>query len=130
VTFEQTELAIVTASGERHLFKADWARSWPQKMHGLMFRKAMALDRGMLLDYDPPERVAIWMKNTFIPLDLIFIRADGIIESIVAGAKPHDETARPSQGAVRAVLEVNAGVVRLLGIAPGDRVDHPIFAAR
>ncbi len=130
IQFERTELTIVTAAGGRHLFKVDWARSWPQKSRGLMFRKSMPHDAGMLLDYEPPEPAAIWMRNTLIPLDLIFISADGTIESIYLGAKPHDETARPSKGPVRAVLEVNAGVTRLLGIRAGDKVEHPIFKSR
>ncbi len=130
VTFDRTELTIVTAGGARHVFKVDWAKTWPQKARGLMFRKEMPLDNGMLLDYDPPSDASIWMRNTFIPLDLVYIRADGTIESIYYGAKPHDETPRPSKGAVRAVLELNAGVTRLLGIQPGDKVEHPIFKAK
>jgi uncharacterized membrane protein (UPF0127 family) len=129
VTFDRTELTIVTAGGARHQFKVDWAKTWPQKSRGLMFRKEMPVDHGMLLDYDPPTEAAIWMRNTFIPLDLVYIRADGTIESIFFGAKPHDETPRPSKGPVRAVLELNAGVTRLLGIQPGDKVEHPIFKA-
>lgn len=127
VTFDRTEVTIVTAAGGRHVFKVDWAKTWPQKSRGLMFRKEMPLDHGMLLDYDPPSEASIWMRNTFIPLDLVYIRADGTIESIYLGAKPHDETPRPSKGPVRAVLELNAGVTRLLGIQPGDKVEHPIF---
>lgn len=127
VTFERTELAVVTAGGARHPFKVEWAKTWPQKARGLMFRKAMPLDHGMLLDYDPPTPASIWMRNTLIALDIVFIRADGTIESVFLGAKPHDETPMPSKGAVRAVLELNAGVTRLLGIQPGDRVEHPIF---
>jgi len=95
-----------------------------------MFRKEMPLDHGMLLDYDPPTPAAIWMRNTLIPLDIFFIRADGMIESVVLGAKPHDETPLPSKGPVRAVLELNAGVARLLGIQAGDKVEHPIFGPR
>ncbi|MGH7004126.1 MAG: DUF192 domain-containing protein, partial [Alphaproteobacteria bacterium] len=75
VTFERTELAIVTAAGARHQFKAEWAKSWPQKARGLMFRKEMPLDQGMLLDYDPPQPASIWMRNTLIGLDIVFIRA-------------------------------------------------------
>ena len=127
VIFDRTELAIVTAGGARHQFKADWAKTWPQKQHGLMFRKQLPLDHGMLLDYDPPQPASIWMRNTLIPLDILFIRADGTIESIFNGAKPRDETPMPSKGDVRAVLELNAGVTRLLGIQPGDKVEHPIF---
>ena len=129
VTFDRTELTIVTAGGARHVFKVDWAKTWPQKARGLMFRNEMPLDAGMLLDYDPPGEASIWMRNTLISLDLVYIRADGTIESIYYGAKPHDETPRPSKGPVRAVLEVNAGVTRLLGIQPGDKVEHAIFKA-
>ena len=130
VTFDRTELTVVTAAGARHQFKVDWAKTWPQKSRGLMYRKEMPLDHGMLLDYDPPSEASIWMRNTLIGLDIIFIRADGVIESIFFGAKPHDETPMPSKGPVRAVLEVNAGVARLLGIRPGDKVEHPIFKAK
>jgi hypothetical protein len=130
VTFDRTEVTIVTAAGARHQFKVDWAKTWPQKSHGLMFRKEMPLDHGMLLDYDPPTEASIWMRNTLIGLDIVFIRADGTIESIVLGAKPHDETPMPSKGPVRAVLELNAGVARLLGLQPGDKVEHPIFNAK
>ena len=128
VTFERTELAIVTAGGARHVFKVEWAKTETQKARGLMYRKQVPLDQGMLLDYNPPQPASIWMRNTLIGLDIIFIRADGTIESIFLGAKPHDETSMPSKGAVRAVLEVNAGVARLLGIQPGDKVEHAIFA--
>jgi hypothetical protein len=130
VTFDRTELAIVIAGGAKHQFKVDWAKSWPQKSRGLMYRKEMPLDHGMLLDYDPPTEASIWMRNTLIGLDIVFIRADGVIESIFLGAKPHDETPMPSKGPVRAVLELNAGVTRLLGIRPGDKVEHPIFKAK
>lgn len=130
ITFDRTELVIVTAGGAKHQFKVDWAKSWPQKSRGLMFRKEMPLDQGMLLDYDPPTPASIWMRNTLIGLDIVFIRADGVIESIFLGAKPHDETAMPSKGPVRAVLELNAGVTRLLGIKAGDKVEHPIFGAK
>jgi len=130
ITFDRTELAVVTAGGGRHQFKVEWAKTWPQKSRGLMFRKEMPLDHGMLLDYDPPTVVSIWMRNTLLALDIVFIRADGTIESIFLGAKPHDETPMPSKGDVRAVLEVNAGVTRLLGIQPGDKVEHPIFKAK
>ena len=130
VTFERTELAIVTAAGARHQFKVEWAKTEEQKSRGLMYRKALPLDHGMLLDYDPPTVVSIWMRNTLLALDIVFIRADGTIESIFLGAKPHDETSMPSKGEVRAVLELNAGVARLLGIAPGDKVEHPIFSGK
>lgn len=130
ITFDRTELAIVTAGGGRHQFKVEWAKSEAQKARGLMFRKEMPLDHGMLLNYDPPQPASIWMRNTLIGLDILFIRADGTIESIFLGAKPRDETSMLSKGDVRAVLELNAGVTRLLGIRAGDKVEHPIFTAK
>ncbi len=123
--FAKTILTIVTATGER-AFNVEHARTPRELAHGLMFARSMALDAGMLLDFGTPQRISIWMKNTFIPLDILYIRADGTIESIRA-AKPHDQTALPSKGPVRAVLEVNVGVTRLLGIRPGDKVRHKIF---
>jgi uncharacterized membrane protein (UPF0127 family) len=130
IVFDKTELTIVTAAGARHKFTTQWAKTWEQKARGLMFRKALPLDHGMLLDYDPPGPASIWMRNTLIALDIVFIRADGTIESIFYGAKPRDETPMPSKGDVRAVLELNAGVTRLLGIQAGDKVEHPIFQAK
>jgi len=127
VAFDKTEITIVTAAGARHKFITQWAKTWPQKQRGLMFVKQLPLDHGMLLDYDPPQPASIWMRNTLISLDIVFIRADGTIESIFHGAKPRDETPMPSKGDVRAVLELNAGVARLLGIQAGDKVEHAIF---
>jgi len=87
-----------------------------------MFRRSLAGDRGMIFPYEPPQEVAFWMKNTFIPLDLVFIREDGRIGRI-ATAKPLDETPVPSGDLTAAVLEIRGGRAAELGIKAGDKVD-------
>ena len=88
----------------------------------MMFRRSLAGDRGMIFPYEPPQEVAFWMKNTLIPLDMVFIRADGRIGRI-ATAKPLDETPVPSGDATAAVLEIRGGRAAELGIKAGDKVD-------
>ena len=92
-----------------------------------MYRRKLAPDAGMLFDYKTPQRVSMWMKNTFIPLDMIFIAADGRIVNIAERTVPQSKTVISSQGKIRGVLEINGGTVARLGIKPGDRVRHPIF---
>ena len=94
---------------------------------GLMFRRSMAADAGMLFVFRPARTVDFWMKNTILPLDLVFIRADGRISSIAANAVPYSEAQIPSAEPVRAVLEINGGRAAALGLAPGERVRHAIF---
>ncbi|MGE4219596.1 MAG: DUF192 domain-containing protein [Alphaproteobacteria bacterium] len=125
--FERSSLAIESAKG-RHAFSVEVARSVRQQAQGLMYRRDMAADHGMLFDYNPPRRVAMWMKNTFIPLDMLFIGADGRIVSIAQRTLPQSLDLIDFAGPVRGVLELNAGTVARLGIATGDRVVHPIFA--
>lgn len=122
--FERAKLTLVTAAG-RQDFTVEVAKTDEQRAYGLMFKRAMPANEGMLLLYDRPQPIFIWMRNTYIPLDLVYIAADGTVESIYYGAKPHDETSRPSKGDAIAVLEVNAGVARLIGVKPGDRVESP-----
>ncbi len=92
-----------------------------------MFRKSLAPDRGMLFRYNPPQRAAFWMKNTLIPLDIIYIAPDGRVLSIARNAVPHDETPLPSGGVIQGVLEIPGGRAAQLGILPGDRVLNKIF---
>ena len=120
------ELMIVTTSGE-HRFVIEMAATPEERSQGLMFRREMAADAGMLFDYLTEQPVSFWMKNTYIPLDMVFIRADGIIASIAQRTVPESLTPVPSRVAVRAVLEVNAGTVDRLDIETGDRVVHSIF---
>ena len=117
---------IVTGRG-RARFQVEIAATRAQQQRGLMFRKALAPDRGMLFTYQRPQPVAYWMKNTLIPLDIIYIAPDGRILSIARNARPHDETPLPSGGLVLGVLEIAGGRAAQLGILPGDRVLHRIF---
>jgi len=117
---------IVTMRG-RPRFQVEIAATRAQQERGLMFRKSLAHDRGMLFTYAKPQRVAYWMKNTLIPLDIIYIAADGRILSIARNARPHDETPLASGGPVLGVLELAGGRAAQLGILPGDRVLHRIF---
>jgi uncharacterized membrane protein (UPF0127 family) len=120
---EQVKLTIHSATGA-HLFVVEVARTGEEQARGLMFRRTLPPDRGMIFPYDPPQSVAFWMRNTLIPLDMIFIRADGRIARI-ATAKPLDETPVPAGEEVAAVLEIAGGRARQLDVRPGDRVDWP-----
>ena len=119
-------VGIVTGRG-RPRFQVEIAATRAEQQRGLMFRKALAPDRGMLFVYKRPQPAAYWMKNTLIPLDIIYIQPDGKILSIVRNARPHDETPLPSGGLVLGVLEIAGGRAAQLGVLPGDRVLHRIF---
>ena len=125
-TYER--LTIASQSGER-AFNVEVVRDEAQRNRGLMFRRQMSKDQGMLFDYDPPQVVAFWMKNTYIPLDIIFIAPDGRIMRIAANTTPHSLESIPSGGPARGVLEINGGLAAKLGIKPGDRVKHRLFGA-
>jgi uncharacterized membrane protein (UPF0127 family) len=92
--------------------------------HGLMGRKSLAPDAGMLFDFRAPQPVAFWMKDTLIPLDMVFIARDGVVKSIHADAQPLDLTPIPSDGPVQFVLEIAGGRAAQIGLAPGDRMDE------
>lgn len=104
-------------------FRVEVARSGQEQAKGLMFRTAMGPDEGMIFPMDPPRGASFWMRNTVIPLDLIFVGTDGRISNIAANAVPYDETPLQSTGLVKAVLELNGGRAAQLGIVPGDRVE-------
>ena len=118
---QQLHLTITSASGV-HRFTVEVAATPQQQESGLMFVKHLAPDRGMIFPYDPPQPVAFWMHNTLIPLDMVFIRADGTIARI-ATAKPLDDTPVPSGEPIAAVLEIAGGRAAELGIVPGDKVE-------
>jgi len=118
---EQVPLTIHSASGD-HRFTVDIARTPAQQEHGLMFVRSLPPNRGMIFPYDPPQQVAFWMKNTLIPLDIIFIDARGRIIRI-ADAKPLDETPLPSGEPAAAVLEIRGGRSAELGVKAGDKVE-------
>lgn len=106
-------------------FSVEVADDAEERARGLMFRDAMAAGHGMLFVYDAPHAVAFWMKNTRIPLDMLFIAADGTVSAIHENAVPFDETAIPGGDAVQFVLEINGGLARRLGITPGAVLRHP-----
>ena len=119
-------VTIETAAGPVR-YTVELADDDPSRERGLMFRVSLPPDRGMLFDFFQERPESFWMKNTLIPLDIIFIRADGHIANIAEQAKPGDLTAIPSDGPVRAVLEIPGGAAAARGIRPGDRVRHQIF---
>lgn len=125
--FQKSTLEILTKSGPQR-FNIELAISMAEQEQGLQFRKELAPDYGMLFDFGDEEKVSFWMKNTFVPLDMIFIRGDGTIARIAENAVPLSLDSVPSGEPVRAVLEVIGGTSKRLGIAPGDRVVHPIFS--
>ncbi len=114
-------LTITSANGV-HRFTVDVAATSEQQETGLMFVRKLAPDRGMIFPYDPPQDVSFWMHNTLIPLDMVFVRADGTIARI-ATAKALDDTPVPSGEPIAAVLEIAAGRAAELGIRPGDKVE-------
>lgn len=126
-TFARSELAIVTSDGRRYDFQVEMATTPEQQAHGLMFRPQMPADAGMLFDYGNERTVSMWMKNTLIPLDMLFIRGDGRIANTVERAVPGSLQPRSSEGRVRGVLELNGGTAEKLGLKAGDRILHPSF---
>jgi uncharacterized membrane protein (UPF0127 family) len=125
-TFGKSELTIDTASGKQH-FAIEEAKTSQQMMQGLMYRRSMPADVGMLFEYDHPQPVSFWMKNTLIPLDMLFIGADGTVLDIHERAVPLSLDAISTDKPILGVLELNGGTVSRLGIKRGDRVEHPLF---
>ena len=125
----QDTIEIVTSSGV-HAFSVELATNEAERALGLMFRKSLPEGHGMLFDFKTDQPVQFWMHNTYISLDMVFIRGDGRVLRVAENAKPMSDDLIPSGGAVRAVLEVIAGTARKFHIAPGDRVTGSIFANR
>jgi uncharacterized membrane protein (UPF0127 family) len=123
---ELDSLDIATSTG-RHAFQVEIANNDATREHGLMDRRYMAADHGMLFEFDREEPVAFWMKNTYIPLDMIFIAPSGVVTRIAANAEPLSERVIPSGGPCIAVLEVNGGIAASIGLKVGDKVHHPFF---
>ncbi|RDJ21521.1 DUF192 domain-containing protein [Bosea caraganae] len=121
------ETLTVTSGGQRHAFQVEVMRTPDQRARGLMYRNYMPADRGMLFDFGGSEPVAMWMQNTYIPLDMLFIRTDGTVARIAENAEPLSTRTIPSGEPVLSVLELNGGIAAKLGIKPGDKVEHPLF---
>lgn len=123
------KLTIATAGGEK-IFQVEVMRTMDERARGLMFRRYLPADRGMLFDFAVEAQVAMWMKDTFIPLDMLFIRKDGTISQIAENTEPHSTRTISSTDPVYSVLEINGGMAAKLGIKAGDKVIHPLFAGR
>ncbi len=117
-------LVIQTATGA-HPFTVEVVDTPAERQKGLMFRQSLDKDAGMLFDFQREQETSFWMQNTFIPLDMLFISADGIIKTVHVNAKPHDTTSISSQVPVQFVLEIPGGRSLELGVKPGDRIEHP-----
>jgi len=120
---------IATRSGV-HAFTVELATTDAERATGLMYRKELPEGRGMLFDFGRDQEVSMWMKNTYVSLDMIFIRADGSVARIAENTEPQSTRIISSGGPVRAVLEVVAGTARKFKIAPGDHVAHRLLQQR
>lgn len=121
-------LLVISASG-RHRFDVEIAETPQARARGLMYREALAPDAGMLFDFQEEREVAFWMKNTLIPLDMIFIEASGRVAHIARETVPLSEDLVPSRAVVRFVLEVPGGTAARLGIVPGDVVQSELIGS-
>jgi uncharacterized protein len=123
----QDTLKIITSTGT-HAFDIEIAETDEEKARGLMFRRSLAPNAGMLFPYAPAQEITMWMKNTYISLDMVFIRADGTVLRVAAGTEPFSEKVISSEGDALAVLEVIAGTAAKIGVKAGDKVEHKLFA--
>jgi uncharacterized membrane protein (UPF0127 family) len=120
----------IVGKGGVHVFAVELALNDEQRARGLMHRRELPEGQGMLFIFDRDQEISMWMQNTYISLDMIFVRRDGTIARIAENTEPLSTRVIPSNGPVRAVLEVIGGTARKLGIEPGDRVAHRLFANR
>lgn len=127
VDFPKSEVEVVSADGRRHRFAVELATTAEQLTQGLMYRRKLAADDGMLFDFAMERPVSMWMRNTLIPLDMLFIATDGRVVGIKERAVPQSSEIITAPGLVRGVLEINGGTAHRLGLAVGDRVLHPVF---
>ena len=126
---EPEPLTIVTTDGTRHRFRVEVADTHRERSRGLMYRTELAADAGMLFDFERERPVAMWMVNTFIPLDMLFIDARGTVVRIAENTEPRSRRHIESGEPVLAVLELGGGTAAALGLSAGDRVEHPLFEA-
>ena len=127
--FERSSLTVETQSGA-HSFTIEIAQTAAEQAQGLMFRRTLADDHGMLFIYPDARPVSFWMQNTFVSLDIIFIDSGGRVLRIEEGTEPLSTRSIRSGGPVIGVLEVVAGTAARIGLAPGDRIVHPLLEVR
>ena len=129
IDFGETEVLTITSGETQHVFNVEIADTDEKQAQGLMFRKSLGDDAGMLFEFAAPKVATIWMKNTEISLDIIFVRKNGSIVKIEHSAQPQTLRSASSEAIVAAVLELPAGKAQDLGISPGDVVAHSFFEA-
>jgi len=117
-------VVLKTKTGE-HRYTVEIATTNGERAKGLMFRRSLPEDSGMLFIYDPPQPVGMWMRNTYIPLDMVFITGEGTVRRVEANTEPFSTDLINSGGDVAAVLELNAGQAAKIGVRPGDQVIFP-----
>jgi uncharacterized membrane protein (UPF0127 family) len=120
--FERDQLVIITRDGARHSFDVYLALDYEQQRRGLMFVRELPEDTGMLFVYGEPGVRSMWMKNTYMSLDIVFAREDGTVSSVIRDAEPLSLQSLRATEPVSYVLELNAGVARRLGIGPGSQL--------
>ncbi len=126
---QDNELTLRTATGE-YRFNVEVVDTPESRAQGLMFRTELADDAGMLFDFKEEREVSFWMQNTLIPLDMIFVGTDGIIDTIHVNARPQDPTSIPSEVPVQFVLEIPGGRSVEIGLKPGDVMVHERVVAQ
>ena len=125
---DESKLILHTATGD-YSFNVDVVDTPESRAKGLMFVTELADDAGMLFDFGEERPVSFWMRNTFIPLDMIFVGADGVVRNVHVNARPQDPTSIPSDGPVQYVLEIPGGRSVEIGLTAGDRMEHDRIAA-
>ena len=121
------EELIIQSDGKNHVFSIEIAADDPARAKGLMYRTKIEPNHGMLFDFEQTEQIYMWMKNTYISLDMLFVDKAGVVTHIVKNTTPLSETIISSGGPVRYVFEVKAGTAQRLGIKRGDRLKHQLF---
>lgn len=130
VKFSSEPLSITSPKGAVHAFTIELALTELQREYGLMYRDSMPTDHGMLFDFGAPRPVMMWMKNTKLSLDMLFLDRNGVVTHIQENAVPYSEAIISSGGPVAYVIELNAGIVRKLGLAVGDKAVSATISAR
>lgn len=121
------DVVMLRGDGGTARFRVELADDKAERAQGLMYRETLSMSAGMLFVYPQPKRVAFWMKNTLIPLDMIFMDETGTVRTVHQQAQPHDETPIPGGNDILAVLEINGGLARKIGIGEGWTIRHPAF---
>lgn len=121
-SFRKGQAVVETSAGQQHVLQVEYAQTPAEREQGLMGRTALGLDEGMVFDFDRPQQVIMWMKNTPLPLDMLFINERGVVTHVAAKTTPYSEALIPSGGLVRYVIELNGGRAEALGIRNGSRV--------